>query len=226
MSVFNHLKNLIRQGKSAVSTPSSDSGSDLSNATRSLVGSNPTQKQASRVEAAARMVEEEREAKKRIPTYAGLERYKLLSKMGEYVSKHSLRCRDWLVKWTKICFIVCFFSGAFSDVYKAVDVNTLQKVAVKVVRKYELSPVQVKCLFKIHLFSFHGLGLGRMGLIRLLSQFNSFLFESMGVGVMIINQQLTDNLTFIFIFLFCPPPLSPKFFGYSTSEQALSRKSK
>ncbi|KAI9289263.1 kinase-like domain-containing protein [Umbelopsis sp. AD052] len=121
MSVFNHLKNLIRQGKSAVSTPSSDSSSDLSNATRSLVGSNPTQKQASRVEAAARMVEEEREAKKRIPTYAGLERYKLLCKMGD---------------------------GAFSDVYKAVDVNTLQKVAVKVVRKYELSPIQRASIVK------------------------------------------------------------------------------
>lgn len=108
MSVFNHLKNLIRQGKSAISTPSSDSGSDLSNATRSLVGNNPTQKQASRVEAAARMVEEEREAKKRIPTYAGLERYKLLSKMGEYVSKHSLSCRDWLVKWTKYVLLFAF----------------------------------------------------------------------------------------------------------------------
>lgn len=36
-------------------------------------------------------------------------------------------------------------------------------------------------------------------------------FESMGVGVMIINQQLTDNLTFIFIFLFCPPPSPPNF---------------
>jgi hypothetical protein len=93
MSVFNHLKNLIRQGKSAVSTPSSyESNSDFSNATRSLVGNNPTQQQASRVEAAARMVEEEREAKKRIPDYAGLERYKLLSKMGEYVSKHT--CYD------------------------------------------------------------------------------------------------------------------------------------
>ncbi|KAJ2961983.1 hypothetical protein NQZ79_g2776 [Umbelopsis isabellina] len=116
MSVFNHLKNLIRQGKSAISSSSSnDSNSDLSNATRSLVGNDPSTKQASRVEAAARMVEEEREAKKKIPSYAGLERYKLLSKMGD---------------------------GAFSDVYKAVDVNTLQKVAVKVVRKYELSPVQ------------------------------------------------------------------------------------
>jgi hypothetical protein len=86
MSVFNHLKNLIRQGKSAISLSSSnDSNSDLSNATRSLVGNDPSTKQASRVEAAARMVEEEREAKKKIPSYAGLERYKLLSKMGEYV---------------------------------------------------------------------------------------------------------------------------------------------
>lgn len=41
-------------------------------------------------------------------------------------------------------FYCLLVSGAFSDVYKAVDVNTLQKVAVKVVRKYELSPIQVK----------------------------------------------------------------------------------
>lgn len=69
---------------------SHDSHSDLSNATRSLVGNDPTQQQASRVEAAARLVEEEREAKKRIPNYPGLERYKLLCKMGEYVHFHSI----------------------------------------------------------------------------------------------------------------------------------------
>lgn len=34
--------------------------------------------------------------------------------------------------------------GAFSNVYKAVDRKTGQKVAVKVVRKYELNSTQVR----------------------------------------------------------------------------------
>ncbi|KIP09881.1 hypothetical protein PHLGIDRAFT_102234 [Phlebiopsis gigantea 11061_1 CR5-6] len=50
-----------------------------------------------------------------MPLYKGLEDYKLLEKMGD---------------------------GAFSNVYKAVDLRTGQKVAVKVVRKYELSASQ------------------------------------------------------------------------------------
>lgn len=79
-----------------------DSNSDLSNVTRSLVGSDPTQQQASRVEVAARMVEEEREAKKRIPNYPGLERYKLLCKMGEYV-KHCMHAL--LRKQASICIL-------------------------------------------------------------------------------------------------------------------------
>lgn len=59
------------------------------------------QQQASRVEVAARMVEEEREAKKRIPNYPGLERYKLLCKMGEYV-KH---CMHALLKKTRKVYV-------------------------------------------------------------------------------------------------------------------------
>ncbi|KAI1792990.1 Pkinase-domain-containing protein [Ganoderma leucocontextum] len=61
------------------------------------------------------IVQEEREAKSKMPTYKGLENYKLLEKMGD---------------------------GAFSNVYKAIDLRTGQKVAVKVVRKYELSASQ------------------------------------------------------------------------------------
>ncbi|EPT03172.1 hypothetical protein FOMPIDRAFT_1035546 [Fomitopsis schrenkii] len=61
------------------------------------------------------IVKEEREAKDKMPTYKGLENYQLLDKMGD---------------------------GAFSNVYKAIDVRTGQKVAVKVVRKYELSASQ------------------------------------------------------------------------------------
>ncbi|KAH9938670.1 kinase-like domain-containing protein [Fomitopsis serialis] len=61
------------------------------------------------------IVQEEREAKGKMPTYKGLENYQLLDKMGD---------------------------GAFSNVYKAIDLRTGQKVAVKVVRKYELSASQ------------------------------------------------------------------------------------
>ncbi|THH33804.1 hypothetical protein EUX98_g444 [Antrodiella citrinella] len=62
-----------------------------------------------------KIVQEEREAKAKMPVYKGLEQFKLLDKMGD---------------------------GAFSNVYKAVNIHTGQKVAVKVVRKYELSASQ------------------------------------------------------------------------------------
>ncbi|TCD70499.1 hypothetical protein EIP91_003260 [Steccherinum ochraceum] len=62
-----------------------------------------------------KIVQEEREAKNKMPSYKGLEQFKLLDKMGD---------------------------GAFSNVYKAVDLKTGQKVAVKVVRKFELSASQ------------------------------------------------------------------------------------
>jgi serine/threonine protein kinase len=50
-----------------------------------------------------------------MPIYKGLERFRLVEKMGD---------------------------GAFSNVYKAIDLDTKQKVAVKVVRKYELNATQ------------------------------------------------------------------------------------
>lgn len=62
MSVFNQLKNFIRSGGGR--------GSDES-------------QEAKKYEAVARIVEEERVAKQRIPRYEGLDRYKLLQKMGE-----------------------------------------------------------------------------------------------------------------------------------------------
>ncbi|KAL4241594.1 Protein kinase domain-containing protein [Abortiporus biennis] len=61
------------------------------------------------------IVQEEKEAKNKMPTYKGLEQFKLVEKMGD---------------------------GAFSNVYKAIDLRTNQKVAVKVVRKFELSASQ------------------------------------------------------------------------------------
>lgn len=70
-----------------------------------------------RTREAERIVEEERQASEKMPNYPGLaERFTLISKMGD---------------------------GAFSNVYKARDKQTGQKVAIKVVRKYELNSNQV-----------------------------------------------------------------------------------
>lgn len=65
----------------------------------------------------ARLITEEKENKGKLPKYPGLERYKLLEKMGD---------------------------GAFSNVYRALDTEGDQgEVAIKVVRKYELNASQV-----------------------------------------------------------------------------------
>lgn len=56
-----------------------------------------------------------------MPTYKGLENFKLLDKMGEYV----------LVAPRPLIIVAYFshYSGAFSNVYKAVDMRTGRKVA-------------------------------------------------------------------------------------------------
>ncbi|ORY99469.1 kinase-like domain-containing protein [Syncephalastrum racemosum] len=61
--------------------------------------------------AATRFLEQERQRKKQMPFYPGLERFDLVEKLGE---------------------------GAFSIVYKAVEKETGKKVAIKIVRKQEL----------------------------------------------------------------------------------------
>lgn len=66
-------------------------------------------------EAAELIVNEEREAKSKMPNYKGLEKYKLIEKMGD---------------------------GAFSNVYRGIEIATGQKVALKVVRKFELNASQ------------------------------------------------------------------------------------
>ncbi|KAG0335834.1 hypothetical protein BG004_008298 [Podila humilis] len=68
-------------------------------------------------EAASRIVAEEKQAKSKMPVYPGLERYRLVEKMGD---------------------------GAFSNVYKAYDTKKDRMVAVKVVRKFELNAHQVR----------------------------------------------------------------------------------
>ncbi|KAJ7591248.1 kinase-like domain-containing protein [Mycena floridula] len=66
-------------------------------------------------DAAEQIVKEEREAKSQLPVYKGLEGFELVEKMGD---------------------------GAFSNVYKAIDLKTGKKVAVKVVRKFEMNSSQ------------------------------------------------------------------------------------
>ena len=64
-----------------------------------------------------RLVVEERESKGKFPKYPGLDRFRLLEKMGD---------------------------GAFSNVYRAKDLTgEFNEVAIKVVRKYEMNSTQV-----------------------------------------------------------------------------------
>ncbi|ORX59419.1 Pkinase-domain-containing protein [Hesseltinella vesiculosa] len=72
-------------------------------------------------ETVARIVEEERIAKQHLPAYTGLERYQLLEKIGD---------------------------GAFSVVYRAIDTETNEKVAVKVVDHSKLKRDQKASVLK------------------------------------------------------------------------------
>ena len=62
------------------------------------------------------IVAEEREKQGKLPQYPGLERYHLVAKMGD---------------------------GAFSNVYRAKDIQQGGEVAIKVVRKFEMNSNQV-----------------------------------------------------------------------------------
>ncbi|KAK4515458.1 uncharacterized protein ATC70_010404 [Mucor velutinosus] len=75
-----------------------------------------------RKEAVERIVKEESIAKSKLPEYEGLQgQYDLIKKLGE---------------------------GAFSNVYEAVDKKTGQHVAIKIVRKFELSQIQKASVLK------------------------------------------------------------------------------
>lgn len=66
-------------------------------------------------------VEQEIFIEKDLPNYIGLERFQLLSCLGD---------------------------GAFSIVYKALNKNTLQQVAIKVIRKSDINPTQKSSVLK------------------------------------------------------------------------------
>jgi len=74
------------------------------------------------------MLAEENETKGRLPKYPGLERWKLVEKMGD---------------------------GAFSNVYRAIDTTgKAGEVAIKVVRKFEMNSQQVSCRIWAYIFPF------------------------------------------------------------------------
>ncbi|KAF5369885.1 hypothetical protein D9758_001215 [Tetrapyrgos nigripes] len=119
--VVDAFKNLIRHGKHHQPNQPNQPRDDLTvpvDHSRQQREEAPKQTQKKPEEArevAEQIVKEEREAKSQMPIYKGLENFKLLEKMGD---------------------------GAFSNVYKALDLTSGQKVAVKVVRKYELNASQ------------------------------------------------------------------------------------
>lgn len=79
------------------------------------IGASKSKKPTS--EELARLVAEEKESKNKLPRYPGLERWRLVEKMGD---------------------------GAFSNVYRAIDTEgTTGEVAIKVVRKFEMNSNQV-----------------------------------------------------------------------------------
>lgn len=79
-------------------------------------------------ETLAKLVAEEKANREKLPRYPGLERWALLSKMGD---------------------------GAFSNVYRARDMQGVYgEVAIKVVRKFELNASQV-CKKYYYTHSFH-----------------------------------------------------------------------
>lgn len=74
----------------------------------------------------ARIVAEEKASKGKLPRYPGLERWRLIEKMGD---------------------------GAFSNVYRAIDTEgTAGEVAIKVVRKFEMNQNQVRLGKNAHAF--------------------------------------------------------------------------
>ncbi|KAK9452661.1 kinase-like domain-containing protein [Dipodascopsis uninucleata] len=117
MPVIENIRNFIRHGKQA-QTPLED---DMYSNGESAFGNSATsQVQISATElidskdnydAIVRIVAEESEEKSKLPLYPGLERWRLLEKMGD---------------------------GAFSNVYKAQNRDTKELAAIKVVRKYDM----------------------------------------------------------------------------------------
>ncbi|KAJ7638646.1 kinase-like domain-containing protein [Roridomyces roridus] len=110
-TVVETFKNLLRHGKHHNQARPEESSPPPAAPTP------PDEKMAR--QAAEEIVKQERELKEKqkdeLPSYKGLENFKIVTKMGD---------------------------GAFSNVYHAIDLTTNKKVAVKVVRKFELNASQ------------------------------------------------------------------------------------
>ncbi|KAJ7667839.1 kinase-like domain-containing protein [Mycena polygramma] len=112
--VVETFKNLLRHGKHHNHARQEESPPPSASASAAKEQQMARDEQASR-EAAEEIVKHEREQKEQMPSYKGLENFKIVEKMGD---------------------------GAFSNVYHALDLTTNKKVAVKVVRKFELNASQ------------------------------------------------------------------------------------
>jgi hypothetical protein len=97
-------------------------GAQAGNAAAHAAGQNQklaggTKGQKANREDLARIIAEEKASKAKLPRYSGLERWRLVEKMGD---------------------------GAFSNVYRAIDIEgNAGEVAIKVVRKFEMNQNQV-----------------------------------------------------------------------------------
>ncbi|KAJ7047527.1 kinase-like domain-containing protein [Mycena alexandri] len=111
--VVETFKNLLRHGKHHNHARQEEDESPPSSAASSTKDEKMAREAAA--QAAEEIVKQEREQKEQMPTYKGLENFKIVEKMGD---------------------------GAFSNVYHATDLTTNKKVAVKVVRKFELNASQ------------------------------------------------------------------------------------
>ncbi|KAF5096791.1 hypothetical protein DV451_004078 [Geotrichum candidum] len=142
MPVFENLKNFIRHGKSTGATSASTSSTSVSTPTKPATppASNPNSANTSSVSTPTEVSTPKpllqqapppastpakpsliKKQNPRLPFYPGLEQYALLKKMGD---------------------------GAFSVVYKAYSLKTDKEVAIKVVRKNELSNNQRASILK------------------------------------------------------------------------------
>ncbi len=115
---------------SAVDAVLQNGGAQAGNAAAHAAGQNQKVPGGSKLKLSAdelaRIVAEEKVSKGKLPRYPGLERWRLVEKMGD---------------------------GAFSNVYRAIDTEgTAGEVAIKVVRKFEMNQNQVSRASKHRLF--------------------------------------------------------------------------
>ncbi|GLB33640.1 putative serine/Threonine protein kinases, catalytic domain [Lyophyllum shimeji] len=119
--VVDAFKNLIRHGKHHSHHNNNQPKQPHADSPHPAIPPEPSRPMSpGPLEAAQLIVDEERQARSKMPKYAGLENFELMEKMGD---------------------------GAFSNVYKAIDLRTGLKVAVKVVRNRRVDTDLILSLF-------------------------------------------------------------------------------